>query len=229
MAKTSPQEIVVAACELFRTRGYAGTSMKDLADKVGIQKASLYNYVSSKEDLVARVLDLTYSEIFVSDVEEGDWRAAYGAAVARLASHLMQKRRCVALHLGYGVGEDVSAANEAVKRFFMDCREKFATFLVRGMPSETAYDLATDTITLLEGGTTWLATTGDDGPMRRAVAELLARADAASNEVTTSKVKSILDDVVGDFAKATLAEKVLAERLVQAEQRVTLLNAPSKK
>ncbi len=45
-------EILAAALKIFREKGYHAASMQDLADEVGLQKASLYYYVSSKDDLL---------------------------------------------------------------------------------------------------------------------------------------------------------------------------------
>ena len=45
-----------AAVELFAERGYAGASMGELAERVGIAKASLYNYYPSKEALLVDLL-----------------------------------------------------------------------------------------------------------------------------------------------------------------------------
>lgn len=222
MSKTSSSHIVIAASDLFRTQGYAGTSMKDLATKVGIQKASLYNYVSEKEDLVSQVLDLAFSEIFKDFVRGADWRESYVTMVSKMASHLVEKKRCVALHLGYGVQDNTSEVAETVRRFFNECRKRFFDILIDGMPAEVAQDLATDTITLLEGATLWLVTMEDESPMKRAVRDLVARADAASAAAMETRTKSILDDIVGDSAKATSTEWILARRLVEAERRAAL-------
>jgi AcrR family transcriptional regulator len=45
----------VEAARLFAERGYHGTSVNDLAVALGIQKSSLYSYISSKEDLLADI------------------------------------------------------------------------------------------------------------------------------------------------------------------------------
>ncbi len=45
-----------AAARLFRTRGFAGTSMAELAREVGLGKASLYHYVTTKEQLLFDVM-----------------------------------------------------------------------------------------------------------------------------------------------------------------------------
>lgn len=48
--------ILDRAAELFAAKGIAATSMADIANAVGIQKASLYHFFASKEELLARVL-----------------------------------------------------------------------------------------------------------------------------------------------------------------------------
>jgi AcrR family transcriptional regulator len=50
-------QLLDAATHLFREKGYHNTSMQDLADALGIQKASLYYYVESKEELLLRLLE----------------------------------------------------------------------------------------------------------------------------------------------------------------------------
>ena len=50
-------EIFSAALHLFQEKGYHGTSMQDLADAVGMQKASLYYYIRSKEELLTLVCE----------------------------------------------------------------------------------------------------------------------------------------------------------------------------
>jgi AcrR family transcriptional regulator len=45
-------ELVRTAARLFAERGYHGTSMGDIADAMGIQKASLYSLTESKQQLL---------------------------------------------------------------------------------------------------------------------------------------------------------------------------------
>jgi len=48
-------EVLRAAIEVFHRKGYATASIQDVADSVGVLKGSLYHYIDSKEDLLARI------------------------------------------------------------------------------------------------------------------------------------------------------------------------------
>lgn len=49
-------ELVRTAARLFAERGYHGTSMGDIADAMGVQKASLYSLTESKQQLLYDIL-----------------------------------------------------------------------------------------------------------------------------------------------------------------------------
>jgi AcrR family transcriptional regulator len=51
------ERILDAAEALFAERGYEGTTLRDVAGRVGIRIPSLYNHFGSKESLYAAVLD----------------------------------------------------------------------------------------------------------------------------------------------------------------------------
>jgi len=54
--KLRKEEIVAEATRLFAERGYEGASMGDLAERVGLRKASLFHHFPSKDVLYATVL-----------------------------------------------------------------------------------------------------------------------------------------------------------------------------
>ena len=54
--KASKKEFILKkAAEMFRERGFAATSMRDLAETVGIEAASLYNHISSKNEMLETI------------------------------------------------------------------------------------------------------------------------------------------------------------------------------
>lgn len=79
------KEIFEAAAKIFAEKGYAATSIQDVADAVGILKGSLYYYIDSKEDLLFGVIQDAH-ETGIANLEhiaavEGDALVKLRAAV----------------------------------------------------------------------------------------------------------------------------------------------------
>ncbi len=51
------EDILEAAAQVFRQKGFHGASMQDIADAVNLQKASLYHHVTSKQEILLLLLD----------------------------------------------------------------------------------------------------------------------------------------------------------------------------
>lgn len=49
------EQIKEAAARLFRDKGYSATSMRDLAEAVSLKASSLYNHISSKEEILREI------------------------------------------------------------------------------------------------------------------------------------------------------------------------------
>jgi TetR/AcrR family transcriptional regulator, cholesterol catabolism regulator len=58
------QQLTEVAERLFSQKGYLATSVRDIADAMGIEAASLYSHVSSKEALLAAIADRCAAEFF---------------------------------------------------------------------------------------------------------------------------------------------------------------------
>lgn len=53
-------ELLDASVKVFHDKGYSAATVQDIADALGILKGSLYHYVSSKEDVLAQVLEAAH-------------------------------------------------------------------------------------------------------------------------------------------------------------------------
>ncbi|HCJ10839.1 MAG TPA: TetR/AcrR family transcriptional regulator [Clostridiales bacterium] len=78
------EQILEVAMKVFRERGYHAASMQEIADAVGMQKGSLYYYISGKQELLFMILDRAIDtitarveEIYRSDLspKEKLWQA----------------------------------------------------------------------------------------------------------------------------------------------------------
>jgi len=91
--KSSPRKEVILekAAHLFRKHGFNATSMRDLAENVGVEAASLYNHINSKAELlqelcfrIANNFSAQMDEIIAADMN------AIGKIEAILRFHIRQ-------------------------------------------------------------------------------------------------------------------------------------------
>ena len=59
----SRNNIIQAALKLFSTQGYYATSTSAIAKEAGVASGLMYNYFSSKEELLSNIIDIFFREI----------------------------------------------------------------------------------------------------------------------------------------------------------------------
>jgi AcrR family transcriptional regulator len=59
------EQILHAALDAFHTKGYGETSMRDLADAVNVNIASIYHYFGSKDDLLFAILETAVDRLLM--------------------------------------------------------------------------------------------------------------------------------------------------------------------
>ncbi|MEN0136259.1 MAG: helix-turn-helix domain-containing protein [Rhodococcus sp. (in: high G+C Gram-positive bacteria)] len=85
--RTTPEEILDAAGELFTTKGFAATSTRQIADMVGIRQASLYHHFPNKEEILAALLEETVSPALAAAERLGDADAPATVRLHALATY----------------------------------------------------------------------------------------------------------------------------------------------
>jgi len=79
--------LLQTAVKVFHERGYDGTSMEDLAKRLGITKSAIYYHVSSKEELLRLSVNRALDALFAVLEEPG---ASGGPAIDRL-QHVVRR------------------------------------------------------------------------------------------------------------------------------------------
>jgi len=103
-ARTTRDDVVEAAGRLFASRGYHGTSMRDLGRELGMLGSSLYAHIDSKQDLLVEVVERG-AQLFDASAQQA--LATGGSASTRL-------RALIRGHV------DVVLDNLAVSRTFLN-------------------------------------------------------------------------------------------------------------
>jgi len=84
------ERILDTAESLFAAHGYSGTTLRDVAEGVGVRIPSLYNHFPSKEALYAAVLERGIGPVLSALLEYVDSRAQGRPDTARLLDRIMQ-------------------------------------------------------------------------------------------------------------------------------------------
>jgi len=87
------EAIQAEGLRLIYERGYAATSLRDLAAAVGVQPGSLYNHISTKQDLLFGLVR-THMEELLARLDE---------TLAPLAGSAAQLRAFIEFHLTYHI------------------------------------------------------------------------------------------------------------------------------
>jgi AcrR family transcriptional regulator len=82
-------EIISVAGRLFAERGYFNTTIRDIAEEVGILSGSLYHYFSSKEDMVYEILSEHY-RVLLEESREAVAVSHPSEALRRLVSAIFR-------------------------------------------------------------------------------------------------------------------------------------------
>lgn len=66
----SRKELIMrSAASLFRQKGFKATSMRGLAENVGVEASSLYNHIHSKSEILKEIC-FKVADLFISEIEK---------------------------------------------------------------------------------------------------------------------------------------------------------------
>ncbi len=87
MKKNSKEAIVHAAVSLFNTKGYSGTSIRDIAAKANVNPANISYYFQNKHGLLEYCFT-SFFEQYMEKIEEGF------ACIDHGATFCLKKNNC---------------------------------------------------------------------------------------------------------------------------------------
>lgn len=154
-ARSRKTQIDRTATALFRARGYAATSMRELATSLGLEAGSLYSHIKSKEEILHRICFGLATEFFTG----------FDAATAETAAPVAtQLRLAIEAHVRVLTYDGAASAvflhewrhlSEPARTEFLALRDQyeagFRTLIARGLATGELHapDAAFAALTLL--------------------------------------------------------------------------------
>ncbi|ETA06868.1 TetR family transcriptional regulator [Gordonia alkanivorans CGMCC 6845] len=118
--------LLAVAVKVFNDKGYDGTSMDALAERLGISKSSIYHHVAGKEELLELALNRALNALFAVTVEA---RATEGRYIDRLEYLVRRSVDILVAELPYVTLLLRVRGNSAVERRAMARRREFDAFV----------------------------------------------------------------------------------------------------
>jgi AcrR family transcriptional regulator len=114
--------LLAAAVEVFNERGYDGTTMEDLARRLGITKSAIYHHVDGKEALLRLALDRALDGLFEVAAQT---RSLDAGAIVRLEHLVRGSVRVLVDDLPYVTLLLRVRGNSAIERRALQRRRQF--------------------------------------------------------------------------------------------------------
>ena len=157
MSRTNTaQRIVTHATELFRAKGYHATSMNDIANGIGLKKASLYNHFPSKEMIakaVVQAVDAEFKQNFF-DIAHKNGRDAterFSSMMDWIYQYFQEKNGCIIASLSMGESDDSELPMIEIRQFTQQWIDALSHVLETKYSKEEAEQLAKNSLVRIQG------------------------------------------------------------------------------
>jgi TetR/AcrR family transcriptional regulator, cholesterol catabolism regulator len=126
--------ILETAARLFASKGYAGTSVDDIARELGVSKANIYYYWGSKEELLEEIQDralvLLREQLNRLNEEENPYETRLEATVAAYIDAVFENRSFISVLLRDFVSSEKT--REKRRAYMRQCREAIEAEMTAG-------------------------------------------------------------------------------------------------
>jgi len=147
MRKNSKEAIVEAAISLFNTKGYSGTSIRDIAGKAKVNTANIAYYFQNKHGLLEYCFT-SFFEQYIAKIEEGYASIDHGAAdcLKKISATLLDFL-CENIHLTSFIFREMSIdsqiAREIMATYYTKEKYYLQMVLEKGMEWREFHHLST--------------------------------------------------------------------------------------
>jgi len=181
--KINRQLLLDEATRLFRENGYHATSINDVANACKIKKASVYHYISGKEELVANVLEQKlekfrkhiFSIAYDDDLAHSQRANAFSQAIFEYYNDKL--KGCLMGNLALEIVGNEGRSQTVLKTFFKDFHDAIVYLCNHNNDEYRAEVIAQDVIAQIQGGLMLRALSHDDTTFKRSC-EYLGRSAA---------------------------------------------------
>lgn len=118
--------LLAVAVKVFNEKGYDGTSMDVLADRLGLSKSSIYHHVAGKQELLELALNRALNALFAATAEA---QATEGRYIDRLEYLVRRSVEILVAELPYVTLLLRVRGNSAVERRALARRREFDAFV----------------------------------------------------------------------------------------------------
>ena len=146
------QRVLDAALELFTAHGFEGTSLQDIADRLGVTKAAVYYHFHTKDELLRALVEPAFTEL-TALLADGEGRSVSSRRagvpeVGRYVDYLLRHRR-----FAVWLARDAAAmTREVVVAQATEIRERTEAMLVGADADGLSRVWAAATLQALAGG-----------------------------------------------------------------------------
>jgi AcrR family transcriptional regulator len=128
------ERILDVALQLFNEQGYDKTSLREIADRLGVTKAALYYHFESKEDILLELhlrLHALGRDLLdeLDRLDDKDVVAAWPSMLDRFVDKVLANRELFLLHQRNPGALEALAHNERHRAENEDMQERFSRFL----------------------------------------------------------------------------------------------------
>lgn len=145
MRLKSKENIIQAALKLFSTKGYHATSTSAIAKEAGVAAGLMYNYFSSKEELLVSIIDQFFQELIISISKKFDQKHELldpRDIIDTIIEHIIEKKEQWNLLISIMFQPDISQlCTHQIEKFYLHQQDIFEKcFEKKGInkPKETA-------------------------------------------------------------------------------------------